>query len=85
MSASFFLASSYAECNETLVILFFTITVCSRSLITPGCYSNPVDLTPNYVGPLTAIVNGISSATGVFGPYIVGLMTTNVCVAKGLM
>lgn len=78
MSASFFLASSYAGCNQTLVILFFSITVCSRSLITPGAYVNPVDLAPNYVGPLTAVVNGISSTTGVFGPYVAGLMTPNV-------
>lgn len=78
LSAGFFLASSYVGCDEILFVVFFTLTVCSRSLLTLGCYINPVDLTANYVGPLTAVVNGMSSATGIFAPYIVGLMTTNV-------
>lgn len=78
LSSIFFLGSSYAGCNELLVVILFTATVCSRGLITSAIYINSVDLSPNYVGPLSAVVNGISSATGVIGPYIVGLLTTNV-------
>lgn len=72
------MAASYAGCDQTLVVLFFTISVGSQSLTIPGTYVNPLDLSPNYVGPLTALVNGMGSSTGILAPYVIGLLTPNV-------
>lgn len=35
---------------------------------------NALDLSPNYSGTLMAIVNGIGAITGIFTPYIVGVL-----------
>lgn len=78
VAAIFIMGASYAGCNKTLVVLFFTITVTSQNLATPGSYVNPMDLSQNYIGPLSAIVNGVSSLSGMLSPYVIGLMTPNV-------
>lgn len=78
IAAVFIMGASYAGCNKTIVILFFTITVTSQNLATPGSYVNPMDLSPNYIGPLSAIVNGVSAFSGILSPYVIGLMTPNV-------
>jgi ACS family sodium-dependent inorganic phosphate cotransporter len=36
---------------------------------------NGLDLCPNYSGTLMALVNGIGAFTGIFTPYIVGVLT----------
>lgn len=77
-AAVFFIAASYAGCDQTLVVLFFTLSVGSQALTIPGTYVNPLDLSPNYVGPLTALVNGAGSITGILAPYVIGLLTPNV-------
>lgn len=43
----------------------------------PGMKVNPLDLSPNYAGTLMAITNGIGALTGILGPYLVGVITTN--------
>lgn len=35
---------------------------------------NGLDLSPNYSGTLMAVVNGIGALTGIFTPYIVGVL-----------
>lgn len=79
-AAVFFIAASYAGCDQTLVVLFFTLSVGSQALTIPGTYVNPLDLSPNYVGPLTALVNGAGSITGILAPWVIGLLTPQVSV-----
>lgn len=40
---------------------------------------NPLDLSPNYAGTLTAIVGTIGSLFGIIVPKIVDVMLPNVC------
>lgn len=70
LAAVFFIAASYAGCDQTLVVLFFTLSVTSQALTIPGTYVNPLDLSPNYIGPLTALVNGVGSTTGKYNKDI---------------
>ena len=39
---------------------------------------NALDLTTNFSGTLMALVNGIGAITGIFVPYIAGVLTPNV-------
>lgn len=79
LGALFFLATSFAGCNKVMVVLFLSLVAGSQSLKTPGTSVNIFDLAPNYVSILAGIVNGIGSFTGILVPYIIGLMTPNVC------
>ena len=76
---AFMVGASYAGCNRTIVVAFFTI---GMGLM--GCYYaalkvNVLDLAPNYAGELMGVTNGIGCLSGFLGPYAVGLMTPNVC------
>lgn len=79
LGAIFFMATSFAGCNKIWVVIFLTLLAGSHSLKTPGTSVNILDLAPNYVGVIAAIVNGIGAITGILVPYIIGVMTTNVC------
>lgn len=63
-----------------MVVLCLTLVAGSQSLKTPGTSVNIFDLAPNYVSILSGIINGIGSFTGILVPYIIGLMTPNVCI-----
>lgn len=43
---------------------------------------NPLDLSPNYAGMLTAIVGTIESLFGIIVPKIVDVMLPNVCLTN---
>lgn len=74
----FIVAASYAGCNIGLVVIFFAISVGMEGPISSGTAVNPLDLSPNYVGPLTAVANLITSTAGMFAPYLIGVLTPNV-------
>lgn len=44
-----------------------------------GLKANTLDIAPNYAGVVMAVANGVGGLTGVVGPYVVGLLTPNVC------
>lgn len=50
-----------------------------------GMKINVLDITPNYAGTTTAIVNGISSISGIISPYLIGLLTPNVSIFTKLI
>ncbi|XP_065338059.1 putative inorganic phosphate cotransporter, partial [Cloeon dipterum] len=77
--ASFFpavglLAASYAGCNETAVMIIFTLFVGLMGTLIPGMKVNALDLSPNYAGILMAIINGLGSLTGIATPYVIGVI-----------
>lgn len=78
IAAVFFIAASYAECDQTLVILCFTMAVSSHCLSTAGTLVNSLDLTARFVGPLSSVVNGLGSFIGIVAPYTVGHLTPSV-------
>ena len=71
-------AASYAGCDRLLVVALFTIAMGLMGTFYPGMKVNPLDLSPNYAGTLMAITNGIGAITGILGPYLVGVMTSDV-------
>lgn len=44
-----------------------------------GIKVNTLDLAPRYAGVIMALTNGVGGISGIFAPYIVGVMTPNVC------
>ena len=77
-SGVFLIVASYAGCNEFLVVLSFAISVGALgAMLVSGCV-NPMDLSPNYAGALTGLINGSGAISGILAPYVVGLMTPNV-------
>lgn len=43
-----------------------------------GMKINALDITPNYAGTTTAMVNGIAAISGIITPYLIGVLTPNV-------
>lgn len=74
------LLASYADCDKTLVVIHFTISMGIMGTFYPGMKVNPLDLSPNYASTLMALTNGIGAVTGMITPTLVGLMTPNVRV-----
>lgn len=70
--------ASYIGCDQTAVIVTFTVFVGLMGTFYPGMKVNALDLSPNYAGTLMAIVNGIGSITGIITPYLVGVITKDV-------
>lgn len=79
------MATSFAGCNKILFVLFLTLLVGSQCLKNPGISVNILDLAPNYVSVLAAVVNGIGSFAGILAPYIIGVMTPNVTITTPRM
>ena len=77
VSATFVVAASYAGCDRVLVISMFTISLTLMGTAYPSVMVNPLDLSPNYAGTLMALTNGVSALTGIAGPYVIGVLTTN--------
>lgn len=72
--AVFIIGASYASCDHVLVVAMFTIGMALMGTFYPGMKVNGLDLSPNYSGTLMAVVNGIGALTGIFTPYIVGVL-----------
>ncbi|XP_045529484.1 putative inorganic phosphate cotransporter [Pieris brassicae] len=69
--------ASYSGCNTTLAVIWFVTAMAFMSAYYSGMKINVLDITPNYAGTTTAIVNGISSISGIVSPYLIGLLTPN--------
>lgn len=70
--------AAYAGCDANMVGLYFIISAGSQGLLPASTFMVPMDLSPNYAGTITAITDGLGSITGVFEPWIFGLLTPNV-------
>lgn len=85
MSAIFLLAASYAGCERTLVVVYFTIAVSMMAFFVPGIMVNINDLSPNYAGTLMSVANMVASITGILAPYVAGIITTNQALSEWRM
>lgn len=43
-----------------------------------GMKINALDITPNYAGTTTSLVNGIAAIAAIITPYLIGLLTPDV-------
>lgn len=73
-----YIAASYSGCNDMLVIIWLTIAVSGQGFEVAAITVNPLDLSPNYVGPLNSIVISVSSVGSLLAPYTIGILTPNV-------
>lgn len=76
--AIFCVAASYGECNTTLVVTLLTIAISCQGFDVAALIINPLDLSPNYVGPLNSIVQCMYSVAALLAPYTVGVLAPNV-------
>ncbi|XP_014232260.1 sialin-like [Trichogramma pretiosum] len=73
----FMVAVSYAGCDKILAVSFLTLGQSLLGCATFSVLANALDLGPNYAGTIMGLVNGISTLSGIFSPYLVGLLTPN--------
>ncbi|XP_030569770.1 putative inorganic phosphate cotransporter [Drosophila novamexicana] len=73
----FMVIASYAGCNKTLVVVFFTLSLFTMGPYYAGQKLTPMDMSPSYSGTLMALTNGLGSIAGLLSPPIVGVMTPN--------
>lgn len=73
------IAVSYSGCDKVWTVAGFTIGMTLMGTYVSSLQVNPLDLSPNYAGMLTAIVGTIGSLFGIVAPKIVDVMLPNVC------
>lgn len=76
--AVFILAAAYSGCDRVLSVVMFTIGMGFMGTFYSGLKVNALDLSPNYAGTLMSLVNGIGGLTGIFVPYLIGILTEGV-------
>ncbi|XP_053607833.1 putative inorganic phosphate cotransporter [Plodia interpunctella] len=67
--------ASYSGCDTTLAVIWFIFAMTLMGAYYSGMKINPLDITPNYTGTTTALVNGIAAISGIISPYLIGLLT----------
>lgn len=80
MPGIFILGASYGECDRVVVVVMFAVGMGFMGTFYSGLKVNNLDLAPNYAGVIMAFTNGIGGLSGIFSPYIVGVLTPNVSV-----
>ncbi|XP_034830468.1 putative inorganic phosphate cotransporter [Maniola hyperantus] len=69
--------ASYSGCDTTLAVFWFIAAMTLMGAYYSGMKINALDITPNYAGTTTAMVNGIAAISGIITPYLIGLLTPN--------
>lgn len=72
------IAASYSYCSRLGVIFSFTVGMGLMGAFVPSLKVNPLDLSPNFAGSVMALVGGIGAISGVFAPYVAGILITDV-------
>lgn len=78
----FLLFAAYTECNRVVFIAMLLLTAAFGGNYWAGIRVNPLDLAPNYAGPLLSLVNGIGSIVTFIFPILVGLIISDVRITK---
>lgn len=58
--------------------MWFIIAMTLMGAYYSGMKINPLDISPNYCGTVTALVNGTAAISAIISPYLIGLLTPNV-------
>ncbi|VVC97622.1 unnamed protein product [Leptidea sinapis] len=67
--------ASYSGCNTTLAVFWFIAAMTLMGAYYTGMKVNALDITPNYAGTVTALVNGTAAISAIISPYLIGLLT----------
>ncbi|KAJ2946185.1 hypothetical protein O0L34_g5119 [Tuta absoluta] len=67
--------ASYSGCDTTLAVFWFIAAMTLMGAYYSGMKINALDITPNYAGTTTSLVNGIAAISAIFTPYLIGLLT----------
>ncbi|XP_028158438.1 putative inorganic phosphate cotransporter [Ostrinia furnacalis] len=67
--------ASYSGCDTTMAVFWFIFAMVLMGAYYSGMKINPLDISPNYSGTTTAMVNGIAAFSGIIVPYLTGLLT----------
>ena len=70
--------ASYAGCNGTLAVTYFTIAAIGSGFMAASLHLNQLDLSPNNAGMITALYNGLGAITSIVAPNLIGFLTPNV-------
>lgn len=73
-------AASYAECDEMQVIIYFIFAFCVSGFNLAGTNVNLMDLGPNFVSPLSGLVNSFQMFSAIISQYVTRVLTSNVSV-----
>lgn len=60
------------------MVSLLTISIAGQGFNAAGTVLNGFDLGPNYIGPVSGMVAGVSTTSSLMAPYIVGLLTPHV-------
>ncbi|CAG9786236.1 unnamed protein product [Diatraea saccharalis] len=74
--------ASYSGCDKTLAVFWFIFAMTLMGAYYSGMKINPLDITPNYAGTTTAMVNGIAAISAIITPYLIGLVTPDSTLAQ---
>lgn len=69
--------ASYSGCDTTLAVFWFIAAMTLMGAYYSGMKINALDITPNYAGTTTAMVNGIAAIAAIITPYLIGVLTPN--------
>lgn len=72
------IVASYSGCDTTLAVVWFIAAMTLMGAYYSGMKINALDISPNYAGTTTAMVNGIAAISGIISPYLIGLLTPDV-------
>ncbi|KAF2885769.1 hypothetical protein ILUMI_20404 [Ignelater luminosus] len=74
-SAIFLMASSYSGCNRFYSMIYFTVAMTLMVSYDCNIKVNILDLSPNFTGTLTAIIQCIGTISGTAAAYLIGILT----------
>ncbi|CAB3224045.1 unnamed protein product [Arctia plantaginis] len=69
--------ASYSGCDTTIAVVWFIVAMTLMGAYYSGMKINPLDISPNYCGTITALVNGTAAISAIISPYLIGLLTPN--------
>ncbi|XP_049869087.1 putative inorganic phosphate cotransporter isoform X2 [Pectinophora gossypiella] len=67
--------ASYSGCDTTLAVFWFIAAMTLMGAYYSGMKINALDITPNYAGTTTSLVNGVAAISAIISPYLIGLLT----------
>lgn len=81
----FLMASSYSGCNQLHSMIYFTIAMTLMVSYDCNIKVNILDLSPNFAGTLTALIQCVGAISGTVAAYLIGILTKDVGISLEMM
>ncbi|XP_023687940.1 sialin [Paramormyrops kingsleyae] len=75
LPAAFLAAMGFVGCNQSLAVIFLTVSSTIGGTSAAGVFVNQIDIAPRYAGMLLGITNTFGTIPGVVAPIAVGYFT----------